>query len=349
MIAVDATLRRRRGSFSRSRLAKKRRSALKESARIDKRAITHLVRELVGVTLVDRLGGEEESGTVLGSHLRRVRWSRRGGAGQSPDDAMAGSWKKLLFSRQTRKTRSRAPARRRRATARDAGRFRVDGASVRRRRSGRTLRRCELEGEVVRKMWPRRGETAGSRRHRSRQKLLSRVCVSSGPEKTPAARASCAPGFRSRRASSGTDYEYSFERRESLKVDDASFKNVVDRKTNYSRPARFIFRPRKGQAEGGEEVKKAEVKKAEAAAKARTGRSSRWRPRSGTARALRAARRPGALVVVREPRLHLRTDSREATSPNSEEKREKVSRPAGFEPTRALPKRYRVFICIFCV
>jgi hypothetical protein len=151
------------------------------------------------VTLVDRLGGEEESGTVLGSHLRRVRWSRRGGAGQSPDDAMAGSWKKLLFSRQTRKTRSRAPARRRRATARDAGRFRVDGASVRRRRSGRTLRRCELEGEVVRKMWPRRGETAGSRRHRSRQKLLSRVCKQR-PGKTPAARASCAPGFRSRRA-----------------------------------------------------------------------------------------------------------------------------------------------------
>jgi hypothetical protein len=37
------------------------------------------------------------------------------------------------------------------------------------------LRRCELEGEVVRKMWPRRGETTGSRRHRSRQKLLSRV------------------------------------------------------------------------------------------------------------------------------------------------------------------------------
>ena len=199
MIAVDATLRRRRGSFSRSRLAKKRRSALKESARIDKRAITHLVRELVGVTLVDRLGGEEESGTVLGSHLRRVRWSRRGGAGQSPDDAMAGSWKKLLFSRQTRKTRSRAPARRRRATARDAGRFRVDGASARRRRSGRTLRRCELEGEVVRKMWSRRGETAGSRRHRSRQKLLSRVCKQR-PGKTPAARASCASGFRSRRA-----------------------------------------------------------------------------------------------------------------------------------------------------
>ena len=67
----------------------------------------------------------------------------------------------------------------------------------------------------------------------------------------------------------------------------------------------------KGQAEGGEEVKKAE-----AAAKARTGRSSRWRPSSGTARALRAARRPRALVVVREPRLHLRTDSREATPPN---------------------------------
>ena len=54
--------------FARSRLAKKRRSALKESARIEKRAITHLVRELVGVTLVDRLGGEEEGGTVLGSH-----------------------------------------------------------------------------------------------------------------------------------------------------------------------------------------------------------------------------------------------------------------------------------------
>ena len=117
--------------FARSRLAKKRRSALKESARIEKRAITHLVRELVGVTLVDRLGGEEESGTVLGSHLRRVRWSRRGGAGQSPDDAMAGSWKKLLFSRQTRKTRSRAPARRRRATARDASQFRVDARARR--------------------------------------------------------------------------------------------------------------------------------------------------------------------------------------------------------------------------
>ena len=29
---------------------------------------TYLVRELVGVTLVDRLGGEEEGGTVLGSH-----------------------------------------------------------------------------------------------------------------------------------------------------------------------------------------------------------------------------------------------------------------------------------------
>ena len=28
----------------------------------------YLVRELVGVTLVDRLGGEEEGGTVLGSH-----------------------------------------------------------------------------------------------------------------------------------------------------------------------------------------------------------------------------------------------------------------------------------------
>ena len=69
------------------------------------------------------------------------------------------------------------------------------------------------------------------------------------------------------------------------------------------------------------------MKKAEAAAKARTGRSSRWRPSSGTARALRAARRPGALVVVREPRLHLRTDSREATSPNSAaRKKEKKSR-----------------------
>ena len=113
------------------RLAKKRRSALQESARIDECAITHLVRELVGVTLVDGLGGEEESGTVLGSHLRRVRLSRKGDAGQSPDDAMAGSWKKLSVSRQTRKTRSRAPARRRRATARDASQFRVDARARR--------------------------------------------------------------------------------------------------------------------------------------------------------------------------------------------------------------------------
>ena len=142
------------------------------------------------------------------------------------------------------------------------------------------------------------------------------ACVSSGPEKLPPREHRAPQDFGRGGPSSGTDYEYSFERRESLKVDDASFKNVVDRKTHYSRPARFIFRPRKGQAEGGEEVKKAEVKKAEAAAKARTGRSSRWRPSSGTARALRAARRPRALVVVREPRLHLRTDSREATPPN---------------------------------
>ena len=32
-------------------------------------AYTYLVRGLVGVTLVDRLGGEEEGRTVLGSHL----------------------------------------------------------------------------------------------------------------------------------------------------------------------------------------------------------------------------------------------------------------------------------------
>lgn len=40
------------------------------------RSDTHLVRELVGVTLVDGLGGEEESGTVLGSHCTCV--GRRG-------------------------------------------------------------------------------------------------------------------------------------------------------------------------------------------------------------------------------------------------------------------------------
>ena len=43
---------------------------------------THLVGELVGVTLVDRLGGEEEGGTVLGSH--RSCWtSGREGRGRS--------------------------------------------------------------------------------------------------------------------------------------------------------------------------------------------------------------------------------------------------------------------------
>ena len=39
----------------------------------------YLVRELVGVTLVDRLGGEEEGGTVLGSHRSCVMM--REGAG----------------------------------------------------------------------------------------------------------------------------------------------------------------------------------------------------------------------------------------------------------------------------
>ena len=91
-------------------------------------------------------------------------------------------------------------------------------------------------------------------------------------------------------------------------------------------------------------MNKAEVKKAEAAAKARIGRSSRWRPSSGTARALRAARRPARLSLFanRASTSEQTRGSREATSPNSEGKREKVSRPAGFEPTRALPKRYRV-------
>ena len=148
---------------------------------------------------VDRLGGEEESGTVLGSHLRRVRWSRRGGRGSvagrrdggfvEEASLLATDTKNAIASAgapETRDCTRRGPVPRRRREAR-------------RRRSGRTLRRCELEGEVVRKMWPRRGETAGSRRHRSRQKLLSRVCKQR-PGKTPAARASCAPGFRSRRA-----------------------------------------------------------------------------------------------------------------------------------------------------
>ena len=46
------------------------------------RGETHLVGELVGVTLVDRLGGEEEGGTVLGSH--RSCWtSGREGRGRS--------------------------------------------------------------------------------------------------------------------------------------------------------------------------------------------------------------------------------------------------------------------------
>ena len=39
----------------------------------------YLVRELVGVTLVDRLGGEEEGGTVLGSHRSCVMMRERGG------------------------------------------------------------------------------------------------------------------------------------------------------------------------------------------------------------------------------------------------------------------------------
>ena len=46
------------------------------------RGETHLVGELVGVTLVDRLGGEEEGGTVLGSH-RSCRTGGREARGRS--------------------------------------------------------------------------------------------------------------------------------------------------------------------------------------------------------------------------------------------------------------------------
>ena len=46
------------------------------------RGETHLVGELVGVTLVDRLGGEEEGGTVLGSH-RSCRTGGRVARGRS--------------------------------------------------------------------------------------------------------------------------------------------------------------------------------------------------------------------------------------------------------------------------
>ena len=81
------------------------------------------------------------------------------------------------------------------------------------------------------------------------------ACVSSGPEKLPP-REHRAPQDFGRGGLifiwTGFSTVYSFERRESLKVDDASFKNVVDCKTNYSRPARF-FEPsilyRKRQAE----------------------------------------------------------------------------------------------------
>ena len=88
-LAGDATLRGRRGSFFAIPSGEKATVRVERERPNRQVAITHLVRELVGVTLVDRLGGEEESGTVLGSHLRGGRWSRTGGAGQSPGDAMA--------------------------------------------------------------------------------------------------------------------------------------------------------------------------------------------------------------------------------------------------------------------
>ena len=114
---------------ARSRESHRRRAVEKRQARRcwrDRRSpgkSAHLVRELVGVTLVDGLGGEEEGASVLGGHLRGSRRGTRsrGGARVSTlrSAEKAASGKARSISKRRRSTR-RLARRRRRATATDA-------------------------------------------------------------------------------------------------------------------------------------------------------------------------------------------------------------------------------------
>ena len=115
---------------ARSRESHRRRAVEKRQARRcwrDRRSpgkSAHLVRELVGVTLVDGLGGEEEGASVLGGHLRG---SRRGNASEGVERESArfrsaekaASGKARSIAKRRRSTR-RLARRRRRATATDA-------------------------------------------------------------------------------------------------------------------------------------------------------------------------------------------------------------------------------------
>ena len=115
---------------ARSRESHRRRAVEKRQARRcwrDRRSpgkSAHLVRELVGVTLVDGLGGEEEGASVLGGHLRGLR---RGNASEGVERESArfrsaekaASGKARSISKRRRSTR-RLARRRRRATATDA-------------------------------------------------------------------------------------------------------------------------------------------------------------------------------------------------------------------------------------
>lgn len=84
--AIGRSPRRRVAGRRIERSATDRRWARSRVTSTSRRSGAHLVRELVGVTLVDGLGGEEEGGTVLGRHGAAEETDGRGSPRSVPRD-----------------------------------------------------------------------------------------------------------------------------------------------------------------------------------------------------------------------------------------------------------------------
>jgi len=150
---------------ARSRESHRRRAVEKRQARRcwrDRRSpgkSAHLVRELVGVTLVDGLGGEEEGASVLGGHLRGSRWGNAS-EGVERESARFRSAEKAASEKRGRSQ----SAGDRRAGSRDAAGARPRPTRARERREDAVP--CAMKRSVVCGKWKLCGKVAraGGRR-----------------------------------------------------------------------------------------------------------------------------------------------------------------------------------------